>query len=722
MEHLTEKEYVVDSYTAHFKGRKNIVLYGVGANTKTILTETEDNNIIGLMDPLCEGSIVMGKPVFSIQEAARQASLIIIIARPSVVPIIFERIRELEVKHGIPIYNIEGERLIEREGAGAELLISDIPYWHCNSDALKQKIAKAQVISFDVFDTLIVRDVLRPADLFSFLERQLRKEGIQCEMFVIQRQSAESQLNQICVPTLAQIYDLLAEYYSWSGDMRNRAYEWELELEQRACHARNSMLSIYQYAQTLHKPIVLVSDMYLPQNQMQTLLEKAGYVGYDKLYVSCEYQATKESGRLFEIVRAEFSGTILHIGDNQDVDGATARTYGFLTYPVFSPYDMLLHSSLQKLAAKADTPEKMLTLGIVIRELFDDPFLLGPTKGVVEVKDLFTMGYAFIAPIITCFVRWMCREIWNQDYNMVLFCARDGYIIEQLYRKRQLAAQENLPKGIYFKTSRRAITVPSIKNEADILEILHRPYKTTKGELLSVRFGITPGKFDLEAADPADSARNAEDVTQYILKYKDAVLQNAGNERKAYLKYMEKVGLLKARRLVLYDFCSRGTIQYSLSKLLGSTTQIQGIYFATVDRFSMPYFQSQNVKSLFGNTFQYCTKHSLTENFMFVEATLLDLRQMVLYCKPDGTFQYAEEQEYRDISGLSMIQDGILSFDRAICEWEDSMDFSQEEDRDFSDKILGELFSNDCVRSEKIKQTVLADGAYDFERPYQVIR
>ena len=193
MELSQDALYVIESYKTHFQGKKDIVLYGIGVNTKAILTEIHDPNIIGLMDPLSEGSIVLGKPVLSVAEASQQAGLIVIVARPTVVPIIFDRIRDLEVTHHIPIYNIEGKRLIEEEET---LFSSDLPYWNCSSEALKQKIATADVVSFDIFDTLIARDVLRPVDLFVFLERKMQKEGIPCKSFAVQRRAAETQLNQ----------------------------------------------------------------------------------------------------------------------------------------------------------------------------------------------------------------------------------------------------------------------------------------------------------------------------------------------------------------------------------------------------------------------------------------------------------------------------------------------------------------------------------------------
>lgn len=719
MELSQDALYVIESYKTHFLGKKKIVLYGIGINTKAILTEIHDPNIIGLMDPLSEGSVVLGKPVLSATEASQQAGLIVIVARPTVVPIIFDRIRDLEVTHHIPIYNIEGKRLIEEEETPFS---SDLPYWNCNSEVLKQKIATADVISFDIFDTLLARDVLRPVDLFFFLERKLQKEGIPCTSFAAQRSSAETQLNQTCVPKLEQIYEQLGAYYAWPKEIVDKACALEFELEQKACHARRHMRDIYHYALGLKKTVILVSDMYLDKEKMQILLARAGYTNYHRLYVSCEQQATKESGALFDVVRKDYCGTILHIGDNAAVDDIMARRHGFTTYPILSAYDMLLHSSMGKIVAKAQTPDSMLTLGIVVRKMFDDPFALGPTKGVVCADDLFLLGFVFIGPVISCYVRWLCKEVWDRNYDMILFSARDGYVIEKLYHRRWIQTKEHLPKGVYFKTSRRAVTVAAIENEADMAEILLKPYNTLKGQLLSTRFGIDPLATDLQSPDSAVSTQNAEEVEQYIEGYQESILENAEEERIHYLAYMKKIGLTSAKRVLLYDFCSRGTIQHYLAKLLGPHIQIDGIYFATMEWSNIAYNKNSVAFSLFGDVHQYHSGFATTQNYMFLEAALLDHCTTCLCCKADGNFAYEkDENDLRDIDKLAEIQRGICDFDYCVSKWEELLDTVDENFRNFADSILGAFFSQNCKQSTLVREAISVDNAYDFEQPYKIL-
>lgn len=724
MDQTTERAYVVECYRRHFMGQEGIVLYGVGVNTKEILTQTDDPNIIGLMDPVCEGSTVMGKPVLSLQEAAERAKVVVIIARTSVVPIIFARIRELETVHHIPVCNIEGIRLIEKESDGVELspFLND-PYWDLSGEALQNAIAAADVISFDIFDTLLIRDVLRPVDLFPLLERRLQQEGIPCPDFHVRRRAAGMQLEQDCVPTLEKIYGLLAQWYAWPEVLAQRACALEFELEQRACHARRWMQVLYASVLGAGKPIILISDMYLREEQIRSLLERSGYRGWSRLYVSCEHQATKASGDLYELVRRDFAGKrILHIGDDAVTDGDTARAHGCSTYPVRSVYDMLLHSSLRPLAVKADTPEKLLALGILTRVLFDDPYALGPTKGTVFVDDLFQMGASLIGPVVSCFLRWMCQEVRDGPWDMILFGARDGYLIEQRYRDRWQSAQGHLPKGVYFKTSRRAVTIPAIRGDDDISEILLRPYHATKGELLSARFGVSAPPDDVEASEPADSVQDPDSSHRYIFRHRDAILHHAALERENYRRYLDHLGLTSAKRVLLYDFCSRGTVQHYLSKLLGPDIQITGLYFATMDWFSSPFNWNHKAKSFVGNVFQCSSRFYTIENYMLLEAVLLEPCGSLICCHPDGTFQYADYENEGHQDALQTIQAGITVFDHAVQAWEDLLRPVREGDCEFADEVFGTLFNGRCGLSQAVKESVIVDGAYDFERPHQILR
>ena len=63
-----EKQYVINQFRSNFSRHidKKFVLYGVGNNTKAILEECTEFQIIGLMDQAMAGSTVFELPVFTV--------------------------------------------------------------------------------------------------------------------------------------------------------------------------------------------------------------------------------------------------------------------------------------------------------------------------------------------------------------------------------------------------------------------------------------------------------------------------------------------------------------------------------------------------------------------------------------------------------------------------------------------------------------------------------
>lgn len=695
--------------------KKKIIIYGIGINTRAILSEADTSNVAGLMDASCEGEIIMGYPVLTVEEAAINGDCVVIVARNSVVPIIFKRIRELEDKWGLPVYNIHGERLIHKKAAAYE---NNNPYWEKSEESLIQCIRKRETVSFDIFDTLIIRKCMLPTDIFMMAEKELKRIGIASDGFAAARREAEIEIEDNH-PDINGIYECLKEKMNWSSIESNTAKECELSLEIKNCVPREFMRSVYLKALEMGKKVILVSDMYLPLEEMKKILKKCGIEGYDRLYISCEENADKNSGKLFKKIIDDGYTDILHIGDNAVSDGRSAEACGIQSFTIWSPYELLVQSSLRDIMAYADSLERRCIIGYLQNKLFDNPFLLGRDKGMVNIGDNYTAGYIFLAPIVRCFLSFLADTLKKQRMDRVLFCARDGYVIWKLYQRMlETKMGEGLPKGLYFKTSRRAITVASIRNVQDILVILKKPYNAAMGELLSERFGIMPDAEDITAKERAVSTENPEKVEEYILKYEKQILKNAEEERASYYKYMKACELAagKAENIAVYDFCSGGTIQHYLTQLIDA--DVRGIYFATVNLPNMFYNDSGSMNTLFGNIGQYEMHYHLAQHYMFMEAVLTDEHGTLIRFDADGTPIYDEaENSRRNYAIINEIQNGIIDYceDTLHENWYENY----EDVKEICDKILGLLFQPEvCHVTAEIKDSVRAESKYDFLGAY----
>ena len=185
-------------------------------------------------------------------------------------------------------------------------------------------------VSFDIFDTLIEREVCRPSDIFRIAGREVLGAGEEdtfCRKRIIAEEIArEGRENHEVV--LDNIYEeLLGEYGSKCSILK----EAEVDLEVRLCHKKKANFPFYKTCNAKGKQIFLVSDMYLPSEIIRNMLNKCGIDQYNALYVSGEYGRNKISGELFQVLLRDNHidcSRMVHIGDSIKADVMGAHKAG----------------------------------------------------------------------------------------------------------------------------------------------------------------------------------------------------------------------------------------------------------------------------------------------------------------------------------------------------------------------------------------------------------
>lgn len=198
----------------------------------------------------------------------------------------------------------------------------------------KKMIEDKKVVSFDIFDTLLLRNVLVPKDIFKILDKEV-KEKYNIDNFYNIRISSESESrtrkNNYEVK-LDEIYKKISDKIAIPvEDIRQR----ELELEKDFICVNPFMYNLFDYCIRQKKKVILISDMYLPKKFIDELLKNCGYSNYDENYVSCEIRKSKYQGDLFEYVKDKKKIDVkdwIHVGDNEYSDINNAIKHGITTY------------------------------------------------------------------------------------------------------------------------------------------------------------------------------------------------------------------------------------------------------------------------------------------------------------------------------------------------------------------------------------------------------
>lgn len=279
---------------------------------------------------------------------------------------------------------------------------------------MKINLQDYNLISFDIFDTLVKRPYLNPTDLFIHLGKIFNENS-----FAEKRIKAEKQARMLSKEqdiTLDEIYQQLPSRYQIYK-------EREKLLEINNCFANQEVFTIYQEAIKLNKKVIAVSDMYLDRNTISKLLTKAGYPHFDKIYVSSEYKKTKGSGDLFEIVLKDLSITpdkILHIGDNYRADFIQAKNKG-LNAICYTVENLIKGKIFNKFKIQNYNLEQS-----VLYSLCNNYY-----NNCTDYWQKF--GFTYGGILCLSFILWFQEQIKNKNFTDILFISRDGWILKQVF-------------------------------------------------------------------------------------------------------------------------------------------------------------------------------------------------------------------------------------------------------------------------------------------------
>ena len=215
----------------------------------------------------------------------------------------------------------------------------------------------------------------------------------------------------------------------------------ECETEEKLCYANPYMLQVWKRLQKLGKRMIIVSDMYLPRSCIERILQKTGYTGAERIYISNEYGENKAGGDLFHRVIRDFSGArIVHIGDNPHSDQKMAKASGL---------DILPYQNVNKNVLLYRPMDMSSMIGGAYRGLVSNHLYNGSEKFSIDYE----YGYVYGGLFVVGYCHFI-HEYYEQHYlDQLLFLARDGDILRRVYQK--LYPDD---RTVYVYWSRKAAT------------------------------------------------------------------------------------------------------------------------------------------------------------------------------------------------------------------------------------------------------------------------
>jgi len=456
-----------------------------------------------------------------------------------------------------------------------------------------RRIKEKDAISFDLFDTLLVRRVHDPdlvkIPVAKFISTLAGNNGITVGYQKIQklRDSIEQQQraetgkkfddHEACYPSFMR--ELLSKIFTdqFSDSVLDEVTKYELLMENSMLVPRQRFFDWIKEIEQQGKRIFIISDMYLPASHLKILVEHAGLSQFvEDVISSADTFLAKASGNGYVHIKEKYSLSKerwLHIGDNSFSDGMRASEFGIDALVIHDPFEDQRKSIVKRYINYSHG--RPFWRGRALQQL------MAPLEGENEKRDpLYNEGYNFLGPLIGCFVQEIVRRCREESISKVFFLSREGWTFKRYWEKVVpfISPGENLPEVEYLYVSRMALAgaccayqglteanadiaflPPGNSDFRDICRIFSLDKQPFAAHLQE--YGL-----DLESClSPIHEGYDPENKNNFYAmlgssKFQDEVKRQTLPSNQALQLYLESVGFFEHENVAIVDIGWLGTI------------------------------------------------------------------------------------------------------------------------------------------------------------------
>ena len=558
--------------------------------------------------------------------------------------------------------------------AGSESSLSS----QVSPEAFAAKLMEYDIISFDVFDTLIFRPFSNPTHVFYLAGIQLKYPDFTRIRIESEQQAREKKRSMIGTSevTLEEIWN---EIEMETGIPKETGMRIEWECEKRCCYGNPYMLQVVKELQCKGKRLIAASDMYLGKDHIRELLTACGYGEFEEYFVSCDYEKSKGDGALYEVIRETMGRTVTyaHVGDNRQSDRKQAQRHRLKAfwYPNVNE------------AGSSYRPKDMSVLtGSLYRGIVNCHIHSGQSTFSREYEYGFIYGGLFVAG----YCRFIHEYVKTHGIQRVLFLSRDGAVLLQAYRKMYPEEREDTEYAYWSRLAAAKLTARyyrydylrrflyhKVNQHYALREILDGMELSHMLDSLCQRIKEKP--------DSELTNRNVENVKRYIVDSWDQVLSHYEEQVTAGEEYYRTL-LQGCTTAAAVDIGWAGSgavmLDHAVNRLWGLQCSITGIIAGTTAGRS-PEANAGEPFLLSGQLVSYLYSqrenrdlwkfHDPAQNHNLYWELLLDAPEGSLkgfYLGKEGRWECRFKENGTDGGRIQEIHRGILDFVRQLLDTE----------------------------------------------------
>ena len=463
-------------------------------------------------------------------------------------------------------------------------------------------LKKAQgrtLISFDIFDTCLLRTTQRPVDVFLIVESLTNiTRNNETIPFARARELAEQRTRQDAnngETTFDAIHTELAALLKLSPEEAETVRDLELKIERQVLYPNKIIHDLYSELKKTGKRIIFISDMYFPEPILRELLESNGYDA-DEIYVSCDHAASKHEGALYDLVLSQEGvqgADVLHFGDNYRSDIEQAQQRGLETGYIVEAHLPQTYFRNSPKPQKFSTTRDLSSCAIGLAQ----KHRLSAHGGNEDYWQ--TFGYEIAGPLYFFYTKWLIEQAKDSGRQQLVFLARDGYYLQRTFELIDASWNTGL-KSQYLFASRRLFNLAAITElDDDAFAFLTTPNPNMQVRDFLTRLNFAPEQYRTQVQQAGLSSLN-EVVTKHNGTFKSTRVKNkihallrslsseimhkAETERALLFDYFDSAAL-DAEKSLFVDVGWQASSIKSLSRLLSlknnTTTNLTGCFFGT---------------------------------------------------------------------------------------------------------------------------------------------
>jgi len=480
------------------------------------------------------------------------------------------------------------------------------------------------MVSFDLFDTLLVRRIHDPDRVkipvaekiaesaeFPWTARRILHFRNRIESLYRGRAGRSGPDHEATYPIF--MADLLARIFRhWSQDQRSeflaQITTYELELEAAVLIPRSGIADLLEQLHRAGKKILVISDMYLPATHLFRLLQRLGLSPWiDRVFSSADSLKAKASGAAWPLIQSQMQIPVSrwwHVGDNPISDGVRPAEFGVSAVVLCDPSEQVRKKlSAQYLTFSQTRP---YWRGRLVQQW------MAPLESEnIGRSELYALGYTFFGPLLGAYLFHLAQRCRQMNIRQLFFLSREGKTLFDLWNLMSpwLPHPASLPVARYLEASRSAMAPGACAHSGltpAFARIAFLPPGNRDARDLARIYGLDEStlsrwlaRYDL-ALDTPLSRAHAGWIPDYNRRL-DRLMENPGFQadvrrmttpaNTALVHYLESLGFFESPTAGLADIGWLGTIQQYIHHAVAGRAdkpRLHGFLFASAGRFPFP--------------------------------------------------------------------------------------------------------------------------------------